>query len=78
MIDLNKFKDILKENKEIFIAGENGEPVVLMSLEQYKKLKSGQSFNLSKDKDEFNEDFNEDYINKVKKSIIVDAEDNVL
>lgn len=74
MIDLNKFRDILKQNKEIFIAGENEEPVVLMSLEQYKKLKSEKSFDLSKDEDEFNED----YINKVKKSIIVDTGDNVL
>jgi len=73
MIDLNKFKDVLKINKEIFIAGENEEPVVLMSLEQYKKLKSEQSFNLSKHEDEFNED----YINKVKKSIIIDKGDNV-
>jgi len=73
MIDLNKFKDILKINKEIFIAGENEEPVVLMSLEQYKKLKSEQKFNLSKHEDEFNED----YINKVKKSIIIDKGDDV-
>ena len=39
MFDLNKIIDIIKEGgREVFLAQENKEPVVIMSIDRYRKI----------------------------------------
>ena len=79
MFDLNKIIDIIKESgREIFLAKENEDPVVIMSVNRYRELiRKNNPVNNDSFINDSREIKEEDYSNYVKKTIMPEMDTNV-